>query len=165
MSSIDAAIIKALVEHIGGNPDEIPDGAIGEGGGDEYKIYDQITITINDKVKLSSSIPLFYLIRHGHIIRLKTTTGETIDYICKSITDGMYGFGTVDGTSSASCNIDSSSTEVSINLKYSNADFEAPDNVSTGYMIPQSIIGSALVGLSSNYFSLLDKIKALESSS
>ena len=29
MSSIDAAIIKALVEHIGGNPDEIPDGTIG----------------------------------------------------------------------------------------------------------------------------------------
>ena len=26
MSSIDAAIIKALVEHIGGNPDSIPDG-------------------------------------------------------------------------------------------------------------------------------------------
>ena len=29
MSSIDAAIIKALVEHIGGNPDSIPDGPIG----------------------------------------------------------------------------------------------------------------------------------------
>ena len=33
MSSIDAAIIKALVEHIGGNPDSIPDGTIGGGGG------------------------------------------------------------------------------------------------------------------------------------
>ena len=29
MSSIDAAIIRTLVEHIGGNPDSIPDGAIG----------------------------------------------------------------------------------------------------------------------------------------
>ena len=55
MSSIDAAIIRALVEHIGMNPDDIG----GSGGGDEYKIFDQITITINDKVKLSSSIPLF----------------------------------------------------------------------------------------------------------
>ena len=28
MTSIDAAIIKALVEHIGGNPDDIPDGGL-----------------------------------------------------------------------------------------------------------------------------------------
>ena len=159
MSSIDAAIIKALVEHIGMNPDDIGGG----GGGDEYKIFDYITITINDKVILHSSMPLAYLIRHGHIIRLKTTTGETIDYICKSITGTLYVFSSVDGTSSSSCYIDSSSTEVSINLKYSNVDFEAPDNVSTGYMAPRSSIGVALEGLSGNYIDLLARVNALES--
>ena len=33
MSTIDAAIIKALVEHIGGDSSGIPDGTIGGGGG------------------------------------------------------------------------------------------------------------------------------------
>ena len=47
MSTIDAAIIKALVEHVGGNPDSIPDGAIG--GGKTYTEGDGISI-VNDKI-------------------------------------------------------------------------------------------------------------------
>ena len=46
MSSIDAAIIKALVEHIGGDSDSIPDGTIG-GGGVTYTAGDGIDITDN----------------------------------------------------------------------------------------------------------------------
>ena len=45
MSCIDAAIIKALVEHIGGNPDDVP---VGEGG-KTYTAGDGISI-VNDKI-------------------------------------------------------------------------------------------------------------------
>ena len=48
-STIDAAIIKALVEHIGGNPDSIPDGSIG--GGKTYTEGDGINI-VNDTISV-----------------------------------------------------------------------------------------------------------------
>ena len=48
MSSIDAAIIKALVEHIGGNSDSIPDGTI---GGKTYTEGDGINI-VNDTISV-----------------------------------------------------------------------------------------------------------------
>ena len=60
MSTIDAAIIKALVEHIGGNPDSIPDGTIGGGGGTSYTAGDGIKITDNTiSVKCGSSDLIF----------------------------------------------------------------------------------------------------------
>ena len=51
MSTIDAAIIKALVEHIGGNPDSIPDGTIG-GGGATYTAGDGINI-VDDQISVA----------------------------------------------------------------------------------------------------------------
>ena len=51
MSSIDAAIIKALVEHIGGDSSTIPDGTIG-GGGTKYTSGDGITIDANGKISV-----------------------------------------------------------------------------------------------------------------
>ena len=52
MSSIDAAIIKALVDHIGGDSSTIPDGTIG-GGGTKYTSGDGIFIDANNKISVS----------------------------------------------------------------------------------------------------------------
>ena len=52
MSAIDAAIIKALVEHIGGDSSTIPDGTIG-GGGTKYTSGDGIFIDANNKISVS----------------------------------------------------------------------------------------------------------------
>ena len=72
MSAIDAAIIKALVEHIGGNPDSVPDGTIGGGDGASYTAgegitisnkneigvnYDHNTLVLNEWGMLSQAIP------------------------------------------------------------------------------------------------------------
>ena len=51
MSAIDAAIIKALVEHIGGDSSTIPDGTIG-GGGTKYTSGDGISIDGNNKISV-----------------------------------------------------------------------------------------------------------------
>ena len=50
MATIDAAIIKALVEHIGGDSSGIPDGTIG-GGGKTYAAGDGINIE-NDTISV-----------------------------------------------------------------------------------------------------------------
>ena len=49
MSTIDAAIIKALVEHVGGDSSSIPDGTIG--GGKTYTEGDGINI-VNDQISV-----------------------------------------------------------------------------------------------------------------
>ena len=50
-TTIDAAIIKALVEHIGGDSSNIPDGTIG-GGGLKYTHGDGISIDANGKISV-----------------------------------------------------------------------------------------------------------------
>ena len=89
MSSIDAAIIKALVEHIGGNPDEIPDGTIGGGGSSTLSFrYEPLTIENLTYTKDGSSyclnkvLPSMFVIGQT-VIRLKRTNSDIIDtYIC-----------------------------------------------------------------------------------
>ena len=51
-TTIDAAIIKALVDHIGGDSSGIPDGTIG-GGGPKYTSGDGIFIDANNKISVS----------------------------------------------------------------------------------------------------------------
>ena len=50
-TTIDAAIIKALVDHIGGDSSGIPDGTIG-GGGPKYTHGDGISIDANGKISV-----------------------------------------------------------------------------------------------------------------
>ena len=59
MSTIDAAIIKALVEHIGGNPDSIPDGTSGGGGGATYTAVEPMYISNDNKISLYYSPTTF----------------------------------------------------------------------------------------------------------
>ena len=54
MSTIDAAIIKALVEHVGGDSSGIPDGTI---GGKTYTAGDGIDIT-NDAISVRCQVML-----------------------------------------------------------------------------------------------------------
>ena len=91
MSSIDAAIIKALVEHIGGNPDSIPDGTIGGGGGSNTLSFryeplniDQLTYTRDDDrtIRLNKADPIMFVPGHT-VLRLKRKDSGVIDtYIC-----------------------------------------------------------------------------------
>ena len=59
MTAIDAAIIKALVEHIGGKPDSIPDGTIGGGGGATYTAVEPMYISNDNKISLGYSPTTF----------------------------------------------------------------------------------------------------------
>ena len=60
MATIDAAIIKALVEHIGGNPDTIPDGTIGGGSNAKISFINCEWSVSNDKyvVKLPFNVEI-----------------------------------------------------------------------------------------------------------
>ena len=95
MSTIDAAIIKALVEHIGGNPDSIPDGTIGGSSASTLKHHfeplpdsnynrDRITIygpSCTIKLPIDEFVP-------GHtVLRLKRRDSQgTIDtWLCTNI--------------------------------------------------------------------------------
>ena len=59
MSTIDAAIIKALVEHVGGDSSGIPDGTIGGGttytAGAGIEISDENVISVSDQ-KITTNI-------------------------------------------------------------------------------------------------------------
>ena len=59
MSTIDAAIIKALVEHVGGDSSGIPDGTIGGGttytAGNGIEISDENVISVSDQ-KITTNI-------------------------------------------------------------------------------------------------------------
>ena len=84
MSCIDAAIIKALVEHIGMNPDDVPIGGGSSGSdlswkkvylqkfttADDYFTYQDLN---NDKNKDQIQI--------GDIFRVRNSDGELCDYI------------------------------------------------------------------------------------
>ena len=79
MSAIDAAIIKALVEHIGGNPDSIPEEAIDPNVLDYSKLEpllesDACTWEIDDKgvITPDDSNPYLYLsVQIGDILLIK----------------------------------------------------------------------------------------------
>ena len=92
MSSIDAAIIKALVEHIGGNPDEIPEGTIGGtiGGGGSSTLsfrYEPLDLTYekaagDTELYVNKIEPTMFVIGHT-VLRLKRKNSDVIEtYIC-----------------------------------------------------------------------------------
>ena len=88
MSSIDAAIIKALVEHIGGNPDEIPDGPIGGSGSSTLSFrYEPLNLTYEksdgDKdLSVNKILPTMFVPGHT-VLRLKRKNSDVIEtYIC-----------------------------------------------------------------------------------
>ena len=106
MSCIDAAIIKALVEHIGIDPEDVPVGSphecvkytAGEGiaiSGDNVisaaknstnlETYDdacvaQINLKDTNNVSVAITAPVDKPIRIGDVIRIKKTTGEVYSY-------------------------------------------------------------------------------------
>ncbi len=88
MTTIDAAIIKALVAHIGGDPNTVPDGTIGGGG--VSSSYLNATWDVDDKSELTFTLPEGQVFDIGSIIRLKATTGQSLEVICvsKYTTDG-----------------------------------------------------------------------------
>lgn len=88
MSSIDAAIIKALVEHIGGNPDEIPDGPIGGSGSSTLSFrYEPLNVgyeksVANNSLYVNKILPTMFVIGHT-ALRLKRKNSDVIEtYIC-----------------------------------------------------------------------------------
>ena len=88
MSSIDAAIIKALVEHIGGNPDEIPDGTIGGSGSNTLSFkYEPLNLTYeksdgDKELRVNKILPTMFVIGHT-ALRLKCKNSDVIEtYIC-----------------------------------------------------------------------------------
>ena len=77
MSSIDAAIIKALVEHIGGDSSGIPDGAIGGGGGRTY--LDATWSTVEQETggpRLTFTLPEGETIGIGTGVQLRGDSGQ-----------------------------------------------------------------------------------------
>ena len=93
MSSIDAAIIKALVEHIGGNPDSIPDGTIGGGSSASTHFeplpdsnYNRDRITISGP-SCTIKLPIDEFVPGHTVLRLKRRDSQgTIDtWLCTNI--------------------------------------------------------------------------------
>ena len=84
MSSIDAAIIKALVEHIGGNPDEIPDGPIGGSGSSTLSFrYEPLNVgyeksVANNSLYVNKILPTMFVIGHT-ALRLKCKNSDVIE--------------------------------------------------------------------------------------
>ena len=88
MSSIDAAIIKALVEHIGGNPDSIPDGPIGGSGSNTLSFrYEPLNLTYeksdgDKELRVNKILPTMFISGHT-VLRLKRKNSDVIEtYIC-----------------------------------------------------------------------------------
>ena len=168
MATIDAAIIKALVEHIGGNPDTIPDGI---GVKQDYAISPKITMTSTNGIgfTLSSTESLNSILSYGHIIRLKTSSGEIVDFTCIRFQDvnpttRYFVFAPNDGSTFAMLQIDPSKTvtEATISITNYGTDFELPDNITTGYMTPKFGIGYVLEHISAFIIDLSNRVKALE---
>lgn len=160
MSTVDAAIIKALVEHIGMDPDSIPSGGGSTSGGtsdislmptvtklvhSEYCFVsnDEGNLTVNCLGSISSSINL------GHVIRLKkTTTDEYVDFVCVNVyyNSNKFIYRFLDPTTtmahgfefSISIN-DISEKNITVTKYYdvNMSDYETPDEVTTGYMVPE----------------------------
>ena len=179
MSSIDAAIIKALVEHIGGNPDSIPDGPIGGGGGggstNEYIPNPNYTIslTLNQDLNLiiSSNAFLANIIHLGDVIRFSHTNGKTHDYYCICITKSSdkYKFEFLPEHStdrvgkSLYISVDSSAKTYTANLDpeliYDN-EFDDADNTTISYLVPTFGIGQVLTGITDSLKSLFDRLES-----
>ena len=75
MSTIDAAIIKALVEHVGGDSSTIPDGTIG--GGKTYTEGDGINI-VNDKISVEYDTNTMELKNGALAAKTQLTAGDGI---------------------------------------------------------------------------------------
>ena len=73
MTCIDAAIIRALVEHIGGNPDSVPDGTIG-GVADTSSFLD--ATWDDDGAIYTFTLPEGQKIEVGSIIRYAQKNGS-----------------------------------------------------------------------------------------
>ena len=95
MSVVDAAIIKALVEHIGGNPDSIPDGTIGGSSASTLKhhfeplpdsSYNRDRITISGP-SCTIKLPIDEFVPGHTVLRLKRRdSAGTIDtWLCTNI--------------------------------------------------------------------------------
>ena len=87
-STIDAAIIKALVEHIGGNPDSIPDGPIGGSGSNTLSFrYEPLNVGYekadgDKELCINKILPTMFVIGHT-ALRLKRKNSDVIEtYIC-----------------------------------------------------------------------------------
>ena len=83
MSCIDAAIIKALVEHIGMNPDDVPIG--GSSGSNlswkKVKLYKFTTTDGEFTYQDENNEMNKDIIRRGDIFRVRNSDGELCDYI------------------------------------------------------------------------------------
>ena len=84
MSCIDAAIIKALVEHIGMNPDDVPIGGGSSGSNLSWKKVNLSKFTTtDDEITFQDWINDMNkdLIHIGDIFRVRNSDGELCDYI------------------------------------------------------------------------------------
>ena len=94
MSCVDAAIIKALVEHIGGNPDDVV------GGSSNTDIpVDNVSWKLENKDLGSGEKPVYVAttemvstIRPGHIFKLETDPGVITNYLCITQSDEILWF-------------------------------------------------------------------------
>ena len=155
MSSIDAAIIKALVEHIGGNPDEIPDGSIGGGTNEPIPLNDSVlepawasnctfTWGVDGMYKTLTFTNIIAEPTLGHIIKLYDKTNKTYVYlICNfrypptSDRGHEYKFISFKNgqTTAPSITLESVGTtknEVAYRFIDSSNQFEVPDGTTTG---------------------------------
>ena len=170
MSTVDAAIIKALVEHIGMDPDSIPSGGGSTSGGtSDVSLLPTVTklvhsedcfvskddegnLTINCRPSIIRGIKL------GHVIRLKkTTTDEYVNFVCVQVhlhsqefiftfkdltsTEEHHGF---DVKMSASKTSETDAT-VANYYEVNMDDYETPDEVTTGYMVPERITAITII--------------------
>ena len=175
-STIDAAIIKALVEHIGGNPDSIPDGPIGGGGStNEYIPNPKYTISLaldqDLNLVISSNAPLADIFQFGDVIRFSNTNGKTLDFHCICITkpSDRYTFefllehSTDRIGKSLYIHVDSSAKTYTGNLDlefiYDNS-FNDADNTTISYLVPTFGVGQVLTGITDSIKSLFNRLES-----
>ena len=176
-TTIDAAIIKALVEHIGGNPDSIPDGPIGGGGGSTNEYIPNpdytVSLTLNEALNLiiSANAPLAEIIHLGDVIRFSHTNGKTHDYHCICITKPsdkyIFEFLPEHCTDrigkSLYIHVDSSAktytASLNIDFIYANS-FNDADNTTISYLVPTFGIGQVLTGITDSIKSLFNRLES-----
>ena len=152
MSAIDAAIIKALVEHIGMDPDSVPTNQSGSHGTPipvEWKVMDAsgrkaLVFTIPEGKQLNDYLPpgtrLF--LNNNQTIGEGTREGPADSFIIKYDTDGMGHCQGFQGGSSITDDtgilpINDNEYYITITVKESD-DIPLPDNKTTGFFIPNS---------------------------
>ena len=151
MSSIDAAIIKALVEHIGGNPDSIPDGTIvepiplndsvlGPAWASDYTFtwgddgtYKTLTFTNNiAEPTLGDIIKLYDKTKNTYVylicnFRYPPTSGKGHQYQFMTFKNGQITAPYITLES-----VGTTKNEVAYRFKDSSNQFEVPDGTTTG---------------------------------